>query len=69
MSKNYNNEIAYKSGYEDGYRDCMLNYAGTAKWIISSDGYYPYCSNCKKEPKNRCISEFCPNCGRWMKEE
>ena len=34
------------------------------KWIISSDGYYPYCSECWKEPKE--ISEFCPNCGAKM---
>lgn len=34
------------------------------KWIISSDGYYPYCSECWKEPKE--ISEFCPHCGAKM---
>ena len=37
------------------------------KWIISSDGYYPYCSECRKEPKE--ISEFCPHCGAKMDKE
>lgn len=37
------------------------------KWIISSDGYYPYCSECWKEPKE--ISEFCPHCGAKMDKE
>lgn len=37
------------------------------EWIISSDGYYPYCSECWKEPKE--ISEFCPHCGAKMDKE
>lgn len=37
------------------------------KWIISSDGYYPYCSECGKEPKE--MSEFCPKCGAKMDKE
>lgn len=37
------------------------------KWIISSDGYYPYCSECGKEPKE--MSEFCPHCGAKMDKE
>ena len=40
-----------------------------AKWIINSDGYYPYCSNCKNEPENGIMSNYCPDCGaRMMKE-
>lgn len=35
-------------------------------WIISSDGYYPYCSECKSEPKNGDMTDFCPNCGAKM---
>ena len=37
------------------------------QWIICSDGYYPYCSNCKQEPKGRVMSHFCPNCGADMR--
>ena len=36
-------------------------------WIISSDGYYPYCSECKSEPKNGEMTDFCPNCGADMR--
>ena len=28
-----------------------------AHWEINPDGYYPYCSNCKSEPKG-CILHF-----------
>lgn len=37
-----------------------------AKWVISTDGYYPYCSNCKNEPENGIMSNFCPYCGAKM---
>ena len=40
-----------------------------AKWIISSNGYYPYCSNCKTEPKNGIKSKYCPECGARMDGE
>jgi hypothetical protein len=40
-----------------------------ARWEICSDGYYPYCSNCKCEPKNRTMTKFCPNCGADMRGE
>lgn len=39
------------------------------KWLISSDGYYPYCSECKKEPKNREMTKFCAECGAKMDKE
>lgn len=38
------------------------------KWVICSDGYYPYCSNCREEPKGG-TSKFCPNCGAKMDKE
>lgn len=38
-----------------------------AKWEICSDGYYPYCSNCKEEPQGRVMTDYCPNCGAYMK--
>lgn len=37
-----------------------------AHWEINSDGYYPYCSNCKTEPKGREMTDYCPNCGARM---
>ena len=40
-----------------------------AMWKINCDGYYPYCSNCKTEPKNGVMSKYCPECGAEMKQE
>jgi len=37
-----------------------------AKWEICCDGYYPYCSNCHKEPQGREMTRYCPNCGAEM---
>lgn len=37
-----------------------------AHWEINPDGYYPYCSNCKTEPKGREMTDYCPNCGAKM---
>lgn len=39
------------------------------RWIISSDGYYPYCSECKEEPKSGNMTKYCPNCGSKMDKE
>ena len=41
----------------------------TGRWIINSDGYYPYCSICKNEPQGRIMTDYCPNCGAYMKGE
>ncbi len=35
-------------------------------WIICSDGYYPYCSECCDEPKNGVMTKYCSNCGAKM---
>ena len=44
-----------------------------AKWIVSSDGYYPYCSKCGYRPDREKLErgelDNCPNCGRTMTEE
>ena len=36
------------------------------KWIICSDGYYPYCSECGCEPRSREMTKFCAECGAKM---
>ena len=36
------------------------------RWVICSDGYYPYCSECKEEPKHGEMTKYCPNCGAKM---
>lgn len=38
------------------------------EWKINSDGYYPYCSCCGKEPLGG-MSDFCPNCGAEMRQK
>lgn len=38
-----------------------------AHWIISSDGYYPYCSNCNHWPKR--MTKVCAGRGAIMDEE
>ena len=38
-------------------------------WIINSDGYYPQCSECMKEPQGRVMTDWCPNCGAKMRGE
>ena len=38
-----------------------------AKWEICSDGYYPYCTNCNKEPPSGEMTDYCPNCGYCMR--
>ena len=36
-------------------------------WAINPDGYYPYCSECRMEPKSGDMTDFCPNCGADMR--
>jgi hypothetical protein len=38
------------------------------KWIINSDGFYPYCSECGFRPE-RYMTRYCPGCGRRMDGE
>ena len=42
------------------------NIVPNAHWEICSDGYYPYCSNCKSEPKSGEMTKYCPECGSRM---
>ena len=53
---------------------CAIHAADVAqvvhgRWIINSDGYYPYCSECKEEPKSGIMTHYCPNCGCKMDKE
>lgn len=36
------------------------------EWKINCDGYYPYCSECGKEPSGRTMTDYCPHCGVKM---
>lgn len=53
--------------YEKGYQDGKAAMKKTCKWLINSDGYYPYCSQCKYEPKE--MTRYCPNCGVEMNDD
>lgn len=39
-----------------------------AKWEISSDGYYSYCSRCFGRPNGE-LTKYCPDCGARMLED
>ena len=39
------------------------------RWLINTDGYYPYCSECRNEPKGGHMTDYCPNCGAKMDGE
>ena len=39
----------------------------SAHWVISCDGYYPYCSACGYQPEGK-PTKFCAECGKIMVE-
>lgn len=45
----------------------LNNYDYTAKWIETNFGMLYKCSNCGHETSYE-LSDFCPNCGKWMIE-
>ena len=65
----------YHQGVEDNYSDTirLINEIPSAdvqpvvhaKWEISSDGYYPYCSRCFGRPNGE-LTKYCPDCGARM---
>ena len=64
--------LEYEWGYK-GIREELQNLPAAdvtevkhGKWEICCDGYYPYCSVCKAEPKNGVMSNYCPECGAKM---
>lgn len=55
--------------YRPSYSELTIiegNVVPDAHWLINPDGYYPYCSNCKSEPKNGVMTKHCPECGAKM---
>ena len=65
-------QTALHHGWVDPYYVVnRLEYLPTAEkkgeWIISSDGYYPYCSKCHFRPHE--MTNYCPNCGADMRGE
>ena len=47
--------------------ECLPTAEKKGEWIISSDGYYPYCSKCHFRPHE--MTNYCPNCGADMRGE
>ena len=66
-------DFIVEQAYERGKRDILdqlqttQTERKTGHWIINSDGYYPYCSECRMEPKSGDMTDFCPNCGADMR--
>ena len=72
MGMTYDEMEAYNDGIDEQWKK-IVN-APTieperpkGEWIINSDGYYPYCSECRMEPKSGDMTDFCPNCGADMR--
>lgn len=43
-----------------------LTAAPTARWVVSADGVYIYCSRCRERPERGKLTDFCPGCGARM---
>lgn len=70
-------DVHHHAELEDWEFDVVVNYLDRAptidavpvvhgKWVISSDGYYPYCSACLKTPESGVMTKHCPECGARM---
>ena len=66
------NEVCGQEGHlEEALTFCINrktadSFVKQAKWEICSDGYYPYCSECKTEPESGKMTDYCPHCGAYM---
>lgn len=63
--------MCYLESKIENIKECIdieVNPIKHGKWLINSDGYYPYCSECKNEPENGVMTDYCSNCGASMKE-
>ena len=49
--------------------DEIANPVKHGKWLICTDGYYPYCSECGNEPTRGEMTKYCPECGTRMDKE
>ena len=43
-----------------------VNNIKSAHWDINCDGFYPFCSNCKKTPTAHNLTRYCSYCGAKM---
>ena len=55
--------FSIKYNYDD------INPGQRGEWLICSDGYYPYCSECRHEPPHGEMTNYCPQCGAKMDKE
>ena len=55
--------------YGDKQAESEKREGQVGEWLINPDGYYPYCSVCYNEPENGKMTNYCPNCGAYMKGE
>lgn len=62
---NINTNVTFYCGHGDRREDSAAPVVH-GRWEINLDGYYPYCSNCKAEPKSGKMTPTCPNCGAKM---
>ena len=53
--------------YEKGYQDGISWERKAGQWLINPDGYYPYCSVCHNAQVNGRMTNYCPECGAYMK--
>lgn len=66
----YHNDIIYEIIFSRNLKDSEIpQSANHGKWVICSDGYYPYCSECGCEPRSREMTNFCAECGAKMDKE
>ena len=49
--------------------DEIANPVKHGKWLICTDGYYPYCSECGNEPTRGEMTKYCSECGTRMDKE
>lgn len=63
-------DLCYDDDY-DGEMFCSNYFSrfdnSCAQWLISGDGYYPYCSRCGAEVVGHRLNNFCSNCGADMR--
>lgn len=75
IHQNYLDEENPNPHFAEYIADNLLpNLQEESVWVISYDGYYPYCKRCMYEPEKPLMNvdnrtPYCPNCGAKMKKE